>query len=217
MSTTLHGRGSGTPRSCAARWHMDGSGRSTPRAALAMPGVHAVVTAQDVGRPIPTIPFRRPNPTIAPYAQPVLADDVVRYVGEPVAVVLADSAERAEDAAQAVALDIEHLPAVADRQASGRGDVAADRGHGEQLRRGVHRQCRRCRRGLPQGGLHPPRAVPRAADDRHDHGDARAAGGVGCRRRAAQRIGCGQAAVLQPPRHGGDDESAGGSGRLCRI
>ena len=56
------------------------------------------ITAQDLGRPIPTIPFRRPNPRIAPYAQPVLADEVVRYVGEPVAMVLADSAERAEDA-----------------------------------------------------------------------------------------------------------------------
>ncbi len=53
----------------------------------------------------------------------MLADDVVRYVGEPVAVVLADSAERAEDGAAAVALDIEHLPAVADRRASARGDV----------------------------------------------------------------------------------------------
>ena len=92
-------------------------------AALAMPGVNAVITAQDVGRPIPAIPFRRPNPTIAPYAQPVLADGVVRYVGEPVAVVLADSAERAEDGAQAVALDIEHLPAVADRHLSARGDT----------------------------------------------------------------------------------------------
>ena len=91
-------------------------------AALATPGVHAVITAQDLGRPIPTIPFRRPNPTIVPFAQPVLADDVVRYVGEPVAMVLADSAERAEDGAQAVALDIEHLPAVADRHASGRGE-----------------------------------------------------------------------------------------------
>jgi aerobic carbon-monoxide dehydrogenase large subunit len=87
-------------------------------AALAMAGVHVVITAQDVGRPVPTIPFRRPNPMIVPYAQPVLADNVVRYVGEPVAVVLADSAERAEDAAQAVALDIEHLPPVADRRAS---------------------------------------------------------------------------------------------------
>src|ERR1700754_1997335 len=44
-------------------------------AALALPGVHAVMTAQDLGRSMPTIPFRRPNPTIAPYAQPVLADD----------------------------------------------------------------------------------------------------------------------------------------------
>src|ERR1700754_4691287 len=96
-------------------------------ASLAVPGVHAVITAQDIaretGRPLPTIPFRRPNPRMTPYMQPVLADGVVRYVGEPVAVVLADSAERAEDGAQAVALDIEHLPTVADRRASGGGDV----------------------------------------------------------------------------------------------
>jgi aerobic carbon-monoxide dehydrogenase large subunit len=95
--------------------------------ALAMPGVHAVITAddiaQDMGRPLPTIPFRRPNPRMTPYMQPVLADDVVRYVGEPVAVVLADSAELAEDAAQAVVLDIEHLSVVADRQASARGET----------------------------------------------------------------------------------------------
>jgi len=93
------------------------------RAAVAMPGVTAVFTAEDVGRPIPTIPFRRPNPTIAPYAQPVIADKVVRYVGEPVAVVLAESAELAEDAVQAVGLDIEHLPAVTGWQASAKGDV----------------------------------------------------------------------------------------------
>src|SRR5690349_14035509 len=42
-------------------------------AALAMPGVRAVLTAADLGASIPTIPFRRPNPTIAPYAQPVIA------------------------------------------------------------------------------------------------------------------------------------------------
>jgi aerobic carbon-monoxide dehydrogenase large subunit len=92
-------------------------------AAGAMPGVHAVVTAQDLDRPIPKIPFRRPSAAILPYAQPVLADDVVRYVGEPVAMVLADSAELAEDAAQAVDLDVEPLPVVADRRASMRNDV----------------------------------------------------------------------------------------------
>jgi aerobic carbon-monoxide dehydrogenase large subunit len=92
-------------------------------AARAMPGVYAIITAQDVGRPVPTIPFRRPNPTIVPYAQPVLADGIVRYVGEPVAVVLADSAECAEDAALAVVLDIEHLPALAHWEASARGEA----------------------------------------------------------------------------------------------
>ena len=62
-------------------------------AAMAMPGVRAVITAADIGTPIPTIPFRRPNPTVAPYAQPVIASAVVRYVGEPLAMVLAERAE----------------------------------------------------------------------------------------------------------------------------
>jgi len=92
-------------------------------AALAMPGVRAVLTAADMGSTIPTIPFRRPNPTIAPYAQPVIADKVVRYVGEPIAMVLADSAELAEDGVGAISVDIEHLPAVTDRHASAKGDV----------------------------------------------------------------------------------------------
>jgi carbon-monoxide dehydrogenase large subunit len=91
--------------------------------ALRMPGVVAVMTAQDVPHPIPTIPFRRPNPTIAPYAQPVIAETVVRYVGEPVAFVVAERAELAEDAAQAVTLDIEALPVVADWRTSSKGDT----------------------------------------------------------------------------------------------
>jgi aerobic carbon-monoxide dehydrogenase large subunit len=91
--------------------------------ALAMPGVRAVVTAADVGAPIPMIPFRRANPTVAPYAQPVIAAELVRYVGEPVAMVLADSAGLAEDAVAAVALDIEPLPPVVDHRASAKGDV----------------------------------------------------------------------------------------------
>src|SRR5262252_7469210 len=88
------------------------------RAALAIRGVRAVIAGADIGPTIPTIPFRRPNPTIAPYAQPVIATKVVRYVGEPVAMVLADAPELAEDAALAVELDIAPLPVVADRRAS---------------------------------------------------------------------------------------------------
>src|SRR5207247_1904595 len=63
------------------------------------------------------------SPPIVPYAQPVIADDLVRYVGEPIAMVLADRADLAEDAAEAVGLDIEPLPVVADRRASLRNDV----------------------------------------------------------------------------------------------
>ena len=58
---------------------------------------------------------------LEPYRQPVLAKDVVRYVGEPVAVVFADDAYLAEDAAELVELAIEHLPAIAARdRATGR-------------------------------------------------------------------------------------------------
>jgi aerobic carbon-monoxide dehydrogenase large subunit len=92
-------------------------------AALAVPGVRAVVTAREIGPQVPLIPFRRPNPTIAPYAQPVIAAEVVRYVGEPVAMVLADNAGLAEDAVQTVVLDIEPLPPVVDHRASAKGEV----------------------------------------------------------------------------------------------
>ena len=58
-------------------------------AALKLPGVHAVWTAADVAH-IPPIPFRLTGlKALEPYRQPVLAKDVVRYVGEPVAVVFA--------------------------------------------------------------------------------------------------------------------------------
>ena len=81
-------------------------------AALAMPGVHAVWTFADVAH-IPPIGFRLTGlKTLEPYRQHVLANDVVRYVGEPVAVVFAQDQYAAEDAADAVELDIEQLDAV---------------------------------------------------------------------------------------------------------
>ena len=80
-------------------------------AALKLPGVHAVWTHADVLH-IPPIPFRLTGlKQLEPYRQPVLAKDVVRYVGEPVAVVFADNAYLAEDAAELVALSIEPKPA----------------------------------------------------------------------------------------------------------
>ena len=83
-----------------------------PSAALKCPGVHAVITAKDMPGGVPIIPMRlQPLPEFKPYEQPVLAHDKVRYVGEPIAVVLADSVAMAEDALEAIGLNIEALPA----------------------------------------------------------------------------------------------------------
>jgi carbon-monoxide dehydrogenase large subunit len=93
-------------------------------AARARPGVVAVITAADIGAEVPTIPLRQePLPALRQYQQPVIAQGKVRYVGEPIAVVVADSAALAEDALEAIMVDIEPLPAVADRPAARRGDV----------------------------------------------------------------------------------------------
>jgi CO/xanthine dehydrogenase Mo-binding subunit len=81
-------------------------------AALALPGVHAVWTAADVAH-IPPIPFRLTGlKTLEPYRQPVLARDIVRYVGEPVAVVFAADQYVAEDAADLIEVAIEPLSPV---------------------------------------------------------------------------------------------------------
>src|SRR5262249_28588910 len=92
--------------------------------ALRRPGVHAVITAADIGETLPTIPLRLELlPEFKRFEQPVMARTKVRYVGEPVALVLAESAGLAEDALEAIVLDIEPLPVVADRERARRDDV----------------------------------------------------------------------------------------------
>jgi aerobic carbon-monoxide dehydrogenase large subunit len=82
-------------------------------AARTRPGVHAVITAAEIGIAIPTIPLRQDSsPAFKPFEQPVIAYDKVRYVGEPVAVVLAETAAAAEDALDAISVAIDPLPAV---------------------------------------------------------------------------------------------------------
>ncbi len=79
-------------------------------AALALPGVAAVVTREEVRR------WTRPF-TVGvkqPMEHWCLAVDRVRYVGEPVAVVLADDRYRAEDALDAIKVEYRPLPAVVD-------------------------------------------------------------------------------------------------------
>jgi carbon-monoxide dehydrogenase large subunit len=88
-------------------------------AALAMVGIHAVLTAQDIGDTIPIIPLRlAPLPEFEPFRQPVIASDKVRYVGEPIAIVVADSCALAEDALERIGIEFEALSAVTERGAS---------------------------------------------------------------------------------------------------
>jgi carbon-monoxide dehydrogenase large subunit len=83
-------------------------------AALNIAGVHAVITAADLAAP-PTIAMRlQPMPEFKPFEQPVIAATKVRYVGEPIAVVLASSAAVGEDALEHIAVDIETLRPVTD-------------------------------------------------------------------------------------------------------
>jgi carbon-monoxide dehydrogenase large subunit/6-hydroxypseudooxynicotine dehydrogenase subunit gamma len=80
--------------------------------AKAAPGVVAVWTADDI-TDIPPIDFREGHvEALAPYRQYVLAREIVRYVGEPVAVVFAEDAYLAEDAAELVTVAADALPVV---------------------------------------------------------------------------------------------------------
>jgi carbon-monoxide dehydrogenase large subunit len=95
-------------------------------AALTMPGVRDAFTAAEViagnapgtcmeSTSVPRIPMLLdPLPDAEPFLQPVIASDRVRYVGEPLAMVVAETQALAEDALEAIVVEIEAMPAVVD-------------------------------------------------------------------------------------------------------
>ena len=86
---------------------------------LAAPGVIDVITAEELpdrGRPIPTRQFNDEGSNR--FLQRPLADGVVRYSGEPVALIIADTRYRAEDAAELLRVDYEPLDVVLDPDAA---------------------------------------------------------------------------------------------------
>ncbi|MDT7951912.1 MAG: xanthine dehydrogenase family protein molybdopterin-binding subunit [Acetobacteraceae bacterium] len=91
--------------------------------AAGMPGVRGVLTAADLEaggiQPMPAAGGTNADgtPTAKP-RQMALASSKVRYVGDPVAVVIAETAKQARDAAETVMLDIEALPAVTTARAA---------------------------------------------------------------------------------------------------
>ena len=102
-------------------------------AARAVPGVRAVFTAADlnpdvreqwhtsVGRDGPETP------------RPPLADDEVRFVGDPVVLVVAETLYLAEDAAELVDVDYEPLEAIVDYRAAERNEALVHEAHGSNL------------------------------------------------------------------------------------
>ncbi|GGD41406.1 xanthine dehydrogenase family protein molybdopterin-binding subunit [Sinisalibacter lacisalsi] len=91
-------------------------------AAAAMPGVIRVFTGADF-EGVGSIPCgwqvtdRHGEPMQEP-AHPVLAQGKVRHVGDPIAAVVAETAEQARDAVEAIEVEIEELPAVVDMKAA---------------------------------------------------------------------------------------------------
>mgnify|MGYP000990273040 FL=1 len=82
-------------------------------AALEAPGVLAVYTFKDIADRSTAIPIRlAPLPGFERYLQSALANDRVRYVGEPVAVVVAENRYLAEDACELVVIDYDPLEPV---------------------------------------------------------------------------------------------------------
>lgn len=93
-------------------------------AALEMPGVAAVYSGADLVKagvqPLPGVAgFVRPDgsPAVTPLRHP-LAPDVARFVGDPIAAVVAQTREQARDALEAIAVEFEELPAVTDVHAA---------------------------------------------------------------------------------------------------
>src|SRR5262245_2900649 len=90
--------------------------------ALQIPGVEAVVTGADLRTSVHSIRAVMNDPGYRQSSWPPLALDKVRFVGEPVAAVVARDRYLAEDALDAIGVTYEPLAAVIDAEASMRAD-----------------------------------------------------------------------------------------------
>lgn len=92
-------------------------------AALALPGVRAVFTAEDLNPDVREAWHAVAGKDVPDTPRPPLAEGAVKFVGDPVALVVAESRYIAEDAAELVDVDYDPLPAVADFTKAANGDV----------------------------------------------------------------------------------------------
>jgi carbon-monoxide dehydrogenase large subunit len=87
-------------------------------AARALPGVAAVLVHADLGFAGKEVPLLQPNPVLTACMPMLLARDELRYVGEPVAFVVADDRYAAEDALELIDVVYEPLAAVSNAEAA---------------------------------------------------------------------------------------------------
>ncbi|MGH2539213.1 MAG: xanthine dehydrogenase family protein molybdopterin-binding subunit, partial [Actinomycetota bacterium] len=107
-------------------------------AARSMPGLVRVFTADDLDlEPMPpsgNVVEGAAGVLDGPFGREVLARDVVRFVGEPVVLVVAETLAQAEDAAETVLVELDPLPAVTDVEAAiGEGAPLLWPGHGSNV------------------------------------------------------------------------------------
>ncbi len=140
------------------------STRSTPLPPRRMPGVVGVYTAADLE--LGGLPFVWPitEDIKVPVHYP-LTKDKIRFHGDAVAVVLAESREQAADAAELVSVTVTELPAVTDMEAAMAEGAPDPRGAGHQRHRALGPRWRRGRVDLRYRPGHRARALPSAAAD----------------------------------------------------
>ena len=102
-------------------------------AALALPGVHAVYTAADLNPGVKEQWHTSIGPLSPETPRPPLAEDEVRFVGDPVALVIAASRALAQDAADLVEVDYEPRPAIVDYAQAENATELVHEQHGSNL------------------------------------------------------------------------------------
>ena len=128
-------------------------------AALALAGVHAVFTAADLNPGVKEQWHTSIGPQSPETPRPPLAEDEVRFVGDPVALVVAASRALAEDAAELVDVDYDPLPAVVDYTEAEHAAALVHEQHGSNVIGEIN--------GLPVGARRRVRGG-RARDHRDD-------------------------------------------------
>ncbi|CAN5231634.1 xanthine dehydrogenase family protein molybdopterin-binding subunit [soil metagenome] len=112
------------------------NGIDTSRA-LAMPGVHAVLTAEDLNPLVKEAWHAVAGKDVADTPRPPLAEGEVKFVGDPIALVIAESRYLAEDALERIDVDYEPLPPLADFTKAGDGAPAVHEAYPDNVAGGL--------------------------------------------------------------------------------